>query len=202
MSSRRQERVDTNDEQPMSNHHPRAPHSESTKSRNTPAPWFTATAGRNLGPRNTSGHWPTTGSSGPWEESEHAATTRRWSRSSPCCRTTSWTPAAGRPATSYDSRSSPGSNAPSPADGDDARSASSTRSSLRPVHPGRGNRRSLRITSQRNLQQPVYRLQPGRRAHRPPLLLRILRPLRSALRLRPRFVRVTRAQIRTTARNR
>jgi len=40
------------------------------------------------------------------------ATTRRWSRSSRCCRRTSWTGAGGPPVTSCAWRSSPGSNGP------------------------------------------------------------------------------------------
>jgi putative transposase len=52
-----------------------------------------------------------TGRAGP----APAAATRPWSRSPPCCRTMSWTAAAGPPATSCAWRSSPGSSAPATA---------------------------------------------------------------------------------------
>jgi putative transposase len=63
-------------------------------------------------PSASSGQSRTPGSSDRWGGSGRARTTRRWNRSSPCCRRTSSTENDGRPGTSSDSRSSPGSRRP------------------------------------------------------------------------------------------
>ena len=66
--------------------------------------------------------WPATTLPGRWGRSPPPGTTLPWRASSRCCRRTSWTAAAGRPATSCAWRSSPGSNGPTTAA--DVRSAS------------------------------------------------------------------------------
>ena len=60
--------------------------------------------------------WAVTTWSDRWAASARPVTTRPWSPSSACCRRTSWTAAAGTPASSCASPSSPGSNAPTTAD--------------------------------------------------------------------------------------
>ena len=64
-----------------------------------------------------------------WGASCRPATTPRWSRSSRCCRRTSSTGAAGRPATSSATRSSTGSSTPTTGVAANAFSASSPQSS-------------------------------------------------------------------------
>jgi transposase InsO family protein len=83
------------------------------------------------GPTPTSARSRTTACSARWAESVHAGTTPRWSRSSRCCKRTSWTANAGRPEKNCGWRSSPGSNAPTTADAGNDASAGSPRSSLR-----------------------------------------------------------------------
>ena len=78
----------------------------------------------------------TTGWQGRWAGSAPAATTLRWSRSSPCCKRTSWTVSAGQQESSCAWRSSPGSRGPTTGDAGNADSAAShpsnTRQSTRP----------------------------------------------------------------------
>ena len=82
----------------------------------SPAAWCTATAGRNFAAENSFAPWAVTTWSDRWAASARPVTTRPWSPSSACCRRTSWTAAAGTPASSCASPSSPGSNAPTTAD--------------------------------------------------------------------------------------
>lgn len=78
----------------------------------SPAVCCTPTAGRNFEAGNSLPHCTTTTWSAPWAGSAPPVTTPPWSRSSACCRRTSWTGTAGPPAKTYGSRLSPGSNAP------------------------------------------------------------------------------------------
>ena len=59
----------------------------------------------NFGLGNSYKRYTTTVWSAPWAAWAHAATTPRWSRSSPCCRRTSSTASGGAPANSYAWRS-------------------------------------------------------------------------------------------------
>lgn len=94
-----------------------------------------------------------TGSPARWAGSLPPATTRRWSRSTRCCRRTCSTAAgAGAPAVSSPTRSSSGSSTPTTAAVASAPSASSPRSSSSSPSPRRG---VSRMTRRHDQSQPV-----------------------------------------------
>ena len=76
--------------------------------------------GPSSGPTPSSRHSGTTGSQDRWAGSVRARTTPRWSRSSRCCKRTSWTVSGGPPGRSSGWPSRPGSSGPTTAgDGKD-----------------------------------------------------------------------------------
>ncbi len=111
--------------------------------------------------------WALRGSPGRWAGSPPRGTTRRWNRSSRCCRRTCWTSTAGRPARSSATRSSPGSNTPTTTGAANERSAGSPRSSSNSPSPTRRSRGMISQNHrQLNLQQTLPRqgMIPRRRA--------------------------------------
>lgn len=87
----------------------------STSAVMSPDVWFTPIEDRNSGPGSSSTPSSTTAWSDPWAGSARPVTTPRWNPSSPCSRRTSWTADPGPPGTTFASRSSSGSSAPTTA---------------------------------------------------------------------------------------
>nr|WP_181013054.1 DDE-type integrase/transposase/recombinase [Mycobacterium marinum] len=81
----------------------------------SPVARSTPTGAVNFVPANSNSRYGATRCSAPWDRSAPPGTTPPWKASCPCCNATSSTANAGPPATTFASRSSPGSNAPTTA---------------------------------------------------------------------------------------
>ena len=92
-----------------------------------------------------------------WAGSPPPATTRQWSRSTRCCRRTSWTAGAGAPAMNSTTPSSTGSSTPTTTGAANAPSASSPRSSTNSPSPVRPHRGMIQLKQcQPDLQQTPF----------------------------------------------